>query len=130
MGKRDQKMYNQKIKTNISFFFVVLFIINNLLHRISEKIVIVILISLFFTIIWSLANIMEKDFRNKTAYILFNVNMYIEALFDSLYKNKMVYTFLESLIVSFGMVIELFECKIKRSHSSFLIASGVKYTVI
>jgi uncharacterized membrane protein len=79
----------------LSFF--VLFAINNLLHYISEKVIIVIFILFLFFLMAFLSNIINNEFRSKVDYILNDINTYVNVIFNFLYINKLFYLNLKSL---------------------------------
>jgi hypothetical protein len=76
-----------KMKFNL-FLILILFIINFMLHLISEKIVILtfIIILYFLTII--LSNIISEDYNLKIKTVLNDINIYINAIFTILYSKR------------------------------------------
>jgi hypothetical protein len=75
------------MKFNI-FFLSVLILINNILHNISEKIIIVIFIIIFFLLTKVLNNIIIENYNSRIKSILYDVNTYINVLFTLYYNNK------------------------------------------
>ena len=71
----------------ISFFL--LFSINDLLHRISEKVVIVIFLFFIVFLILSFHHLIEIDFRSSISNILYGIRGYVNHLFDFLYLQKL-----------------------------------------
>lgn len=84
------------MKFSILSFFI-LFIINNILHHVSEKVVIVIFIVFLFFLMRFITNIIESEFKNKIQHILNDINMYMDVVFNFLYINKMFYFNLKAL---------------------------------
>jgi hypothetical protein len=81
--------------------FVILFIINNILHHVSEKVVIVIFIIFLFFLMRFVTNAINNEFKSKIQHILTDINMYMDVVFNFLYINKMFYFNLKSLNLSF-----------------------------
>jgi uncharacterized membrane protein len=84
------------MKYNLLLFFT-LFAINNLLHYISEKVIIVIFIIFLFFLMGFLSNVINSEFRTKIDYILNDINTYVNVIFNFLYINKLFYLNLKSL---------------------------------
>jgi len=78
------------MKYSLLLFFV-LFAINNLLHYISEKVIIVIFIVFLFFLMNFLSNIINTEFKSKIDYILNDINAYVNVVFNFLYINKLFY---------------------------------------
>lgn len=95
----------------LSFF--VLFAINNLLHYISEKVIIVIFILFLFFLMGFLSNIINNEFKSKVDYILNDINAYVNVVFNFLYINKLFYLNLKSLKVSFVNLNSILNKRIK-----------------
>lgn len=95
----------------LSFF--VLFAINNLLHYISEKVIIVIFILFLFFLMAFLSNIINNEFKSKVDYILNDINAYVNVVFNFLYINKLFYLNLKSLKGSFLSLNSILNKKIK-----------------
>lgn len=95
----------------LSFF--VLFAINNLLHYISEKVIIVIFILFLFFLMAFLSNIINNEFRSKVDYILNDINAYVNVVFNFLYINKLFYLNLKSLKGSFLSLNSILNKRIK-----------------
>jgi hypothetical protein len=88
------------MKYSILLFFT-LFAINNLLHYISEKVIIVIFIVFLFFLMGFLSNIINSEFKSKIDYILNDINSYVNVVFNFLYINKLFYLNLKSLKTGF-----------------------------
>nr|NP_042558.1 ORF25 [Acanthamoeba castellanii]AAD11851.1 ORF25 [Acanthamoeba castellanii]AOS85725.1 ORF25 [Acanthamoeba castellanii] len=88
------------MKYSILLFFT-LFAINNLLHYISEKVIIVIFIVFLFFLMGFLSNIINSEFKSKIDYILNDINAYVNVVFNFLYINKLFYLNLKSLKTGF-----------------------------
>ena len=88
------------MKYNLLLFFV-LFAINNLLHYISEKVIIVIFIAFLFFLMNFLSNIINNEFKLKINYILNDINAYVNVVFNFLYINKLFYLNLKSFKKNF-----------------------------
>jgi hypothetical protein len=88
------------MKYSILLFFT-LFAINNLLHYISEKVIIVIFIVFLFFLMGFLSNIINSEFKSKIDYILNDINAYVNVIFNFLYINKLFYLNLKSLKTGF-----------------------------
>jgi hypothetical protein len=78
------------MKYNVMFFFV-LFSINNLLHHVSEKVIIVIFIVFLFFLMKLLSTSIDTEFKSKLKHLLNDINMYMNAVFTFLYINKLFY---------------------------------------
>ncbi len=96
------------MKFSLLFFFFILFIINNLLHQISEKIVIVIFV-IFLTILIKLfSSILEQNFSTKIKDILNDINMYVNSLMNFLFLNKVLFintkNFIQSVFSIFNFI--------------------------
>jgi hypothetical protein len=88
------------MKYSLLLFFI-LFAINNLLHYISEKVIIVIFIAFLFFLMGFLSNIINSEFKSKIDYILNDINAYVNVIFNFLYINKLFYLNLKSLKTGF-----------------------------
>jgi len=88
------------MKYSLLLFFV-LFAINNLLHYISEKVIIVIFIVFLFFLMNFLSNIINSEFKLKIDYILNDINAYVNVVFNFLYINKLFYLNLKSFKKNF-----------------------------
>jgi uncharacterized membrane protein len=84
------------MRYNLLLFFT-LFAINNFLHYISEKVIIVIFIIFLFFLMGFLSNVINSEFRTKIDYILNDINTYVNVIFNFLYINKLFYLNLKSL---------------------------------
>lgn len=93
-------------------FFFVLFSINNLLHYISEKIIIVIFIIFLFFLMRFLSNLINNEFRTKIDFILNDINMYMNVVFNFLYVNKLFYLNLKALKQNFELLTNIFKKRI------------------
>lgn len=71
--------------------FFILFTINNLLHYISEKIIIVIFITFLFFLMGFLSNLINVEFKSKIQHLLQDINTYMNVVFNFLYINKLFY---------------------------------------
>lgn len=88
------------MKYNLLLFFI-LFAINNLLHYISEKVIIIIFIVFLFFLMNFLSNIINSEFKLKIDYILNDINAYVNVVFNFLYINKLFYLNLKSFKKNF-----------------------------
>jgi hypothetical protein len=88
------------MKYSLLLFFV-LFAINNLLHYISEKVIIVIFVVFLFFLMNFLSNIINSEFKLKIDYILNDINAYVNVVFNFLYINKLFYLNLKSFKKNF-----------------------------
>lgn len=93
-------------------FFFVLFSINNLLHYISEKVIIVIFVTFLFFLMRFLSNLINNEFRSKIDFILNDINMYMNVVFNFLYVNKLFYLNLKALRQNFELLTSIFKKKI------------------
>ena len=100
------------MKYSLILFFT-LFAINNLLHYISEKVIIVIFILFLFFLMAFLSNIINNEFRSKVDYILNDINAYVNVVFNFLYINKLFYLNLKSLKGSFLSLNSILNKRIK-----------------
>ena len=112
------------MKYNLLFFFI-LFTINNLLHYISEKVIIVIFITFLFFLMKFVGNVINSEFRLKIDQILTDINMYINAVFNFLYINKLFYLNLRSLKNNFKILTKTLNNKIKVISSSNVLNSKI-----
>lgn len=100
------------MKYSLLLFFV-LFAINNLLHYISEKVIIVIFIVFLFFLMNFLSNIINNEFRLKIDYILNDINAYVNVVFNFLYINKLFYLNLKSFKKNFLSLNSILNKKIE-----------------
>lgn len=82
-------------------FCLVLFSINNFLHLISEKIVIIVFILFLYFLMQVIANSINLEFNKKTNQILNDLNFYMNSLFNFLYINKLIYINVKNKINTF-----------------------------
>jgi hypothetical protein len=104
-------------------FFFVLFVINNLLHLVSEKVIIVIFIIFLYFLIQFLSNLIKTEFVAKVEYILHDVNMYMNAVFNFLYINKLIYLNFRFLTKGFISVTNYFFKKISLLKTNYILKS-------
>lgn len=102
------------MKYNFLFFFV-LFAINNLLHYISEKVIIVIFIAFLFFLMKFAANLINNEFSLKIEYILNDINAYMNVVFNFLYINKLFYLNLKMLGKNFVFLTKFVFSKLNSS---------------
>ncbi len=100
------------MKYSLLLFFV-LFAINNLLHYISEKVIIVIFIVFLFFLMNFLSNIINNEFKLKIDYILNDINAYVNVVFNFLYINKLFYLNLKSFKKNFLSLNSILNKKIE-----------------
>jgi len=115
------------MKYSILLFFT-LFAINNLLHYISEKVIIVIFILFLFFLMRFLSNIINTEFKAKINHILNDINIYMDVVFNFLYINKLFYLNLKSFKNNF---ISLNSVLVKKINSlkSFSVLNGKFRTI-
>src|SRR6478735_2226430 len=101
--------------------FFVLFSINNLLHYINEKVVIVIFTIFFFCLIKFLSTVIESEFKAKVEFILKDINIYMNAIFNFLYFNKLFYLNLKALISNFMSLVPIFKKRISNVKLALLL---------
>lgn len=101
------------MKYSLLLFFT-LFAINNLLHYISEKVIIVIFLLFLFFLMKFLSNVINNEFKSKIDYILNDINMYMDVVFNFLYINKLFYLNLRSLKNNFLSLTSLLAKKINK----------------
>jgi hypothetical protein len=70
------------------FLILILFIINFMLHLISEKIVILTFIVILYFLTIILSNIISEDYNTKIKNVLNDINIYINAIFTILYSKR------------------------------------------
>jgi hypothetical protein len=92
--------------------FFVLFFINNLLHYINEKVVIVIFTVFFFCLVKFLSSVIETEFKAKIEFLLKDINIYMNAIFNFLYFNKLFYLNLRALISNFICLVPIIKKRI------------------
>lgn len=120
------------MKYNLLLFFV-LFSINNLLHYISEKVVIVIFITFLYFLMKFMSNLINNEFKSKIEYILNDINMYMNVVFNFLYINKLFYLNLNALRSNYLSLTSLLKEKIKAARCSLILnkkASRISYSLI
>lgn len=100
------------MKYSLLLFFI-LFAINNLLHYISEKVIIVIFIVFLFFLMNFLSNIINNEFKLKIDYILNDINAYVNVVFNFLYINKLFYFNLKAFKNNFLSLNSILNRKIK-----------------
>src|SRR5690348_4286286 len=108
------------MKYSLILFFV-LFAINNLLHYISEKVIIVIFIVFLYFLMKFLNTVINNEFKNKIDYILNDINMYMNVVFNFLYINKLFYINLKSLLQNFTSLNRIIIKKLNNLSGSVLI---------
>jgi uncharacterized membrane protein len=115
------------MKYSLLLFFT-LFAINNLLHYISEKVIIVIFILFLFFLMRFLSNIINTEFKAKINHILNDINIYMDVVFNFLYINKLFYLNLKSFKNNF---ISLNSVLVKKINSlrSFSVLNGKFRTI-
>ena len=92
--------------------FVVLFILNNLLHFISEKVIIIIFVLFLFFLMKISSDFIEKEFKLKISQILNDINIYIDVVFNFLYLNKLFYLNLKLLMNNLLFLQNIFITKL------------------
>jgi len=100
------------MKYSLLLFFI-LFAINNLLHYISEKVIIVIFIVFLFFLMNFLSNIINTEFKSKIDYILNDINAYVNVVFNFLYINKLFYLNLKSFKKNFLLLNSILTKKVR-----------------
>ena len=100
------------MKYSLLLFFI-LFAINNLLHYISEKVIIVIFIVFLFFLMNFLSNIINSEFKLKIDYILNDINAYVNVVFNFLYINKLFYLNLKSFKKNFLLLNSILTKKVR-----------------
>jgi hypothetical protein len=100
------------MKYSLLLFFI-LFAINNLLHYISEKVIIVIFIVFLFFLMNFLSNIINSEFKLKIDYILNDINTYVNVVFNFLYINKLFYLNLKSFKKNFLLLNSILTKKVR-----------------
>jgi hypothetical protein len=113
------------MKYSLILFFV-LFAINNLLHYISEKVIIVIFVIFLYFLMKFLSTVINNEFKTKIDYILNDINMYMNVVFNFLYINKLFYLNLKSLRENFIHLNVILVKKINRLNVSNLLHKTLK----
>lgn len=113
------------MKYSLILFFV-LFAINNLLHYISEKVIIVIFVIFLYFLMKFLSTVINNEFKTKIDYILNDINMYMNVVFNFLYINKLFYLNLKSLRENFIHLNVILVKKINRLNISNLLHKTLK----
>jgi uncharacterized membrane protein len=113
------------MKYSLIFFFV-LFAINNLLHYISEKVIIVIFIVFLFFLMKFLSTAINNEFKTKIDYILNDINMYMNVVFNFLYINKLFYLNLRALRENFISLNHILIKKLKYLNTQILLSKIIK----
>lgn len=94
--------------------FFILFCMNNLLHQISEKIVIILFLLFVFVLGYFIKKILNLLFEQHICGILNDINMYMNSLLNFLYINKVIYVNLKKLVCSYKILFSYFEKRIFR----------------
>ena len=102
------------MKYSLTLFFI-LFAINNLLHHISEKVIIVIFIIFLYLLMKFSSNLINQEFKTKVDFILNDINMYMNAVFNFLYLNKLFYLNLKSLKTNFYQLTLILKKKLNKT---------------
>ena len=102
------------MKYSLTLFFI-LFAINNLLHHISEKVIIVIFIIFLYFLMKFSSNLINQEFKTKVDFILNDINMYMNAVFNFLYLNKLFYLNLKSLKTNFYQLTLILKKKLNKT---------------
>lgn len=110
------------MKYSLLLFFI-LFAINNLLHYISEKVIIVIFILFLFLLMKFLSNVINNEFKAKIDYILNDINMYMNVVFNFLYINKLFYLNLKALKNNFLHLNSLLIKKVSKLGFHFIFGN-------
>lgn len=110
------------MKYSLLLFFI-LFAINNLLHYISEKVIIVIFILFLFLLMKFLSNVINNEFKAKIDYILNDINMYMNVVFNFLYINKLFYLNLKALKNNFLHLNSLLIKKVSKLGFHFIFSN-------
>ena len=105
------------------FFFFILFTINNLLHLISEKVIIVIFTTFLYFLIKFISNLINNDFSSRIEYILNDINMYMNAVFNFLYINKLIYLNFKKLNSNFLKLTSYIFYRIDKFKQSLLVSN-------
>jgi hypothetical protein len=113
------------MKYSLIFFFV-LFAINNLLHYISERVIIVIFIVFLYFLMKFLSTAINSEFKAKIDYILNDINMYMNVVFNFLYINKLFYLNLKALRENFISVNHILVKKLNHLNSQILLNKIIK----
>jgi hypothetical protein len=113
------------MKYSLIFFFV-LFAINNLLHYISEKIIIVIFTVFLYFLMKFLSTAINNEFKAKIDYILNDINMYMNVVFNFLYINKLFYLNLRSLRENFISLNNILIKRLNYLNSQVLLNKIIK----
>jgi len=102
------------MKYSLTLFFI-LFAINNLLHHISEKVIIVIFIIFLYLLMKFSSNLINQEFKTKVDFILNDINMYMNAVFNFLYLNKLFYLNLKSMKTNFYQLTLILKKKLNKT---------------
>lgn len=96
-----------------------------MLHYISEKVIIIIFILFLFFLMKFTATAINNEFRSKIDYILNDINMYMNVVFNFLYINKLFYLNLKSFKSSFLVLAQVINRKIGALKNSFVFSNKV-----
>lgn len=94
--------------------FFSLFVINNLLHQISEKVIITVFVIFLFALIRLISRLINSLFEQKIGLILNDVRMYMDSLLNFLYLNKIIFINLKRLILSYRYLFKVLNVKTSR----------------
>jgi hypothetical protein len=104
-----------------------LFCINNLLHQISEKVIIVIFLMILFILVQVVSNLINSAFKQRIDLILSDINMYMNSLLNFLYLNKVIYVTLKKVVFSYKYLFKLLR---NRTSNIFLFSTlGSKFFI-
>lgn len=96
------------------FLIFVIFIINFLLHLVSEKITILAFIIILCLLIQLLSKIIVEDYEMKLKSILSDINVYMHAIFTTLYLKRFALLSNLYLVKIFKKIVFQFNLNIKR----------------
>lgn len=80
-----------------------------------------------------MSNLINNEFKSKIEYILNDINMYMNVVFNFLYINKLFYLNLNALRSNYLSLTSLLKEKIKAARCSLILnkkASRISYSLI
>ena len=121
------------MKYNLFFIFI-LFVINNLLHHISEKVVIITFMIIFFLLTKVLNSVITESYNSRLRHILNDINTYINLLFILFYNKKNSFYFNLALNSSFkklsNLLLNYSKKLIKKEQLNLINSKWVRNTFI
>jgi hypothetical protein len=109
--------------------FVALFFINNGLHYISERVVIVIFIVLLIIFIRSVSGIIKTEYGVKIGFILDNVHDYVDSVLTFLYAEGVAYRIISIVWMDLFLLGRLVVNRLLRACCANTVTGGFRLSL-